>query len=219
MVKWLLRAAHRPIYERRLEVLATKITSHLRPGDTVLDIGCGSGMLGDAVLKHGNCPKGVTYSGLERQKRGGEPIEVMEHQSGPLPFPDQSFDVVILADVLHHEKQEAFLLGEAARLSRRCVVVKDHKPEGFLGFWRVCFLDWAANNPYNVKCLYRYHTSGEWQALFAELGLTPVQEDTSIDLYPQVFNLIFGRRLQYFAVLQGKRTPDLTPGRMPAKEG
>jgi len=209
MVKWLLKLIHKPIYERRLEILAEKIISHLDPGDKVLDIGCGSGMLGAAVLKHADCPSGVTYRGLEKYKRGGEPIEVLEYEAGRLPFGDHAFNVVVLADVLHHEDQEGFLFSEAARVSKRFLLVKDHKPEGFLGFWRICFLDWAANNPYGVRCLYRYHTLNEWHALFEEHGLVLISEETSIDLYPPLFNLLFGRRLQYIAVLRRLSTePD-----------
>jgi SAM-dependent methyltransferase len=211
MVKWLLKLIHKPIYARRLAVLASKLISHLETGDKVLDIGCGSGMLGEAVLKYRGCPNGVTYRGLEKSKRGGEPIEVLEYKAGQLPFVDQAFDVVILADVLHHEEQKDFLLSEAARVSKRVLVVKDHKPEGFLGFWRVCFLDWAANNPYEVKCLYRYHTREEWRVMFEEHGLIPISEETSLDLYPPLFNFLFGRRLQYFVVLQRRNNAE--PGR------
>jgi ubiquinone/menaquinone biosynthesis C-methylase UbiE len=208
MVKWLLKLMHKPIYERRLAVLANKIVPHLEMHDMVLDVGCGSGMLGEAVLKHRGCPNGVTYQGLDKSKRGGEPIEVLEYKARQLPFVDQAFDVVILADVLHHEEQEGVLLGEAARVSKRLLVVKDHKPEGFLGFWRVCFLDWAANNPYNVKCLYRYHTKEEWHAMFKGYSLIPLSEETSLDLYPPLFNFLFGRRLQYFAVLQRRNNAE-----------
>ncbi len=201
MITSLLKTLHKPVYERRITVLANMIAPCLQAGDNVLDVGCGSGMLGARVLKHKDCPSGVSYVGLEKSKRGAEPIEVIEYATGPLPFADQEFDVVILADVLHHEPQENFLLSEATRVSKHLLLVKDHKREGFLGFWRICFLDWVANNPYQVGCLYRYHTQREWHCIFEDLNLLVMKEEKSIDLYPALFNLVFGRQLQYFAVL------------------
>lgn len=202
MLKRLLAAIHGPIYRKRIEVLTELLVAQLQPGDKVLDIGCGSGLLGATLAAHSKCPAGVTVLGLEKAKRGNEPIEVIAHTNGPLPFADNSIDVVILADVLHHEEQEAQLLAEAARICRRLLIIKDHKPEGSLAYSRICFLDWAANNPHGVKCLYRYHRYNEWQELFARLGLTPRMEKTSIDLYPPLFNLVFGKRLQYFVALE-----------------
>jgi len=206
----LLTFIHKPIYEKRIDVLSNLIVEHLKSGDNILDIGCGFGMLGKAVLSHDKCPDGVVYRGVEKARRGGEQIEVIEHKVGPLPFSDKEFDVVILADVLHHEQHEEFLLSEAVRVTRRILIIKDHKPEGLLSFWRICFLDWAANNPHDVECLYRYHTRAEWRQLFSSHNLIPVVEKISIDLYPPVFNLLFGKQLQYFVVLQ--RTNDAEKG-------
>ena len=73
----------------------------------------GAGMLGKAVLEHGDCPRDLSYRGLEKAKRGGEPIDVLECTARRLPFADRAFDVVILADVLHHEEQHGLLLDEA----------------------------------------------------------------------------------------------------------
>jgi SAM-dependent methyltransferase len=208
VLKAILRSIHEPIYRKRVDVVSELIVSQLETNDTVLDIGCGSGRLGAAVLEHRNCPAGISYRGLEKVRRGGEPIEVIEHVTRPLPFEDRKFDVVILADVLHHEEQESSLIAEAVRVCRRLLIVKDHKPEGLFGFWRVCFLDWAANNPHEVKCLYRYHTREEWLGIFEEHRLAPIVEQTSIDLYPPLMNLIFGKRLQYFAALRRKNASD-----------
>jgi ubiquinone/menaquinone biosynthesis C-methylase UbiE len=201
MLKSALRAVHGPIYAKRVAVLADMIVSHLRVGNKVLDIGCGSGMLGKAILGHANCPAGISYVGVEKHKRGHEPIEVVELTNDTLPFGDGEFDAVVVADVLHHENDEGFLFDEAVRVSRRYVIVKDHKVSGFMAQWRVSFLDWAANDPYSVECTYRYHTLEEWRSLFRERALKLVEEKTSINLYPFPFNSVFGKALQYFAVL------------------
>ena len=209
MFKRLLSSLHKPIYHRRIAVLSDVIVAQLRSGDRVLDVGCGSGMLGAAILAHPRCPPDVVVQGLEKFKRGGEPIEVVAHDDGPFPFADDAFDVVILADVLHHEEHEGQLLTEASRICSRSLIIKDHKPEGLLAYRRICFLDWAANNPYGVKCLYRYHRHDQWHEIFARQHLAPTLELTSIDLYPPLFNLVFGKRLQYLAVLAKAGQPAL----------
>ncbi len=107
---------------------------------------------------------------------------------------------MIIADVLHHENNPDALLRECVRVSRRQVIIKDHQLSGPLAKARVSLIDWAANAPYGVVCLYRYHTPREWDSILRELGLTPVALFRSINLYPPGFNFLFGRRLQYLAV-------------------
>ena len=55
-------------------------------------------------------------------------------------------------------------------------------------------IDWAANAPYGVECLYRYNTPAEWDSIIRKHQLTPLAVYSSIDLYPPMLNLLFGRR-------------------------
>jgi SAM-dependent methyltransferase len=128
-------------------------------------------------------------------------IPVEEYDGGTIPQPDQSVDVVILADVLHHEADPNRLLAECVRISRRLIVIKDHKPEGLFGHARICLLDWAANDPYAVPCLYRYHTLRQWRETFSQHGLQLGREWTRLRLYPFPYWFFFPDRLQYMAVL------------------
>jgi len=201
----LMHAMHRPVYEARLRELVRVITPLLREGDSVLDVGCGVGTLGQALLEAPGRPDGLEVRGLERVKRGGEPIEVIEYAGGDIPLDDNSCDVVILADVLHHEPDFDKLLGECVRVSARLVIIKDHTVQGPLAQQRISLIDWAANAPYGVPCLYRYNTPAAWSAIHKRFGLEPELELTRMNLYPPVVNLLFGRRLQYLAAL---RVPD-----------
>src|SRR5918993_1333289 len=78
------------------------VYDNVRAGSTVLDLGCGAGML--ALLKR----KGVTLAGcdLSREcalaaRRNGYDAAVAAELSR-LPFPDGSFDYVVSLDVLGH---------------------------------------------------------------------------------------------------------------------
>jgi SAM-dependent methyltransferase len=187
-----------------------RIQPHLQAGDRVLDVGCGGGGLGAALLTSAECPEQVEIQGLERAVRGDEPIEVLAYDGRQMPLEDCSRDVVILADVLHHDASPEAVLREAVRVSRRLVIIKDHKPEGFLGQSRVSFIDWAANAPYGVPCLYRYPRLAEWRALLARVELTPIEEFSSMRLYPPGFQQLFGGRLHYFVVASVEHAADKT---------
>ena len=200
-MKALLAHLHAPIYEERLRVLCELILPHLRDGDRVLDVGCGGGALG-ARLRSEAATRGlkVEVNGLERSPRGGEPINVTSYDGGRFPFSDQAFDVVIVADVLHHEAQPDALLRECVRVSSRNLVIKDHQLSGPLAKMRVSLIDWAANAGYGVPCLYRYNDHREWRLALQHLGPL-VEERTSLNVYPIGINAVLGRRLHYFAVI------------------
>ncbi|MBZ0171839.1 MAG: hypothetical protein K8E66_05620, partial [Phycisphaerales bacterium] len=103
--------------------------------------------------------------------------------------------------VLHHEPEPDELASECARIARRRLIVKDHQIKGPLAQQRISFLDWAANAPYGVPCLYRYNTPGEWVGFRDRIGMEPVEERSGMRVYPFGFEQVFGGSLQYFAVL------------------
>jgi 2-polyprenyl-3-methyl-5-hydroxy-6-metoxy-1,4-benzoquinol methylase len=198
---------HAPIYESRIAELVRQIVPHLEPGDRVLDVGCGGGALGAAILEANGLPPGVSVRGLERFRRGAEAIPVDAYDGGKFPYADGAFEVVILADVLHHEAEPHRLIGECQRVASRLLVVKDHKIDGPLAWLRISLLDWLANTPYGVACTYRYNTPDEWSRWHSEHGLTVERELSAMRLYPEPFNLVFGGRLQYLALLRPNHQP------------
>ncbi len=202
VLKRIMARLHDPVYESRIGELVRRITLHLRESDLVLDIGCGFGALGKAIIDSPFCPLGVRINGLERVRRGGELIEVQAYEDSTVPYADGTYDVVILADVLHHEPEPDRLFHECIRVARRLVIVKDHQLQGVLAQQRISLLDWAANFPYGVPCTYQYNTPAQWTDLHRRHGLAVVEELRSMRLYPSGLNFLFGGGLQYFVVVR-----------------
>jgi SAM-dependent methyltransferase len=154
------------------------------------------------MLNSPTCPKDVRICGLERVRRGGEAIPVDAYNGETVPYADGTFDVVILADVLHHEQDPHRLIEECARVARRFLIIKDHKIEGPFAQQRIALMDWAANTPYGVPCLYRYNTRQQWSEWHARHGFVIEKEWQRMRLYPLVYHILFGGRPQYMAVLR-----------------
>jgi len=96
---------------------------HLKPGQRLLDIGCGTGSLLERVIStfpdthivgidpspemlgiaHGKCLDGV---------------DLMEGWAESLPFHDNSFDIVVSCNAFHYWRQPARALDEIARVLR-----------------------------------------------------------------------------------------------------
>lgn len=203
----LMARLHQPVYESRLKALVAAIAPQLPDRARVLDVGCGTGLLGRALM---DARPGVVVEGLERYPRPGPAITVTPYDGRTMPFSDGAYDAVIVADVLHHEEDPHRLLSECVRVSRNLVILKDHCVRGPLAQQRISFIDWAANAPYGVKCLYRYNTLPQWREWLARHDLSPVEERTSMNLYPPGLNMLFGRKLQYLAIARrnGAASPE-----------
>ena len=198
----IMKCLHYPIYKLRLRGLLPYITAYLQEGDRVLDVGCGNGALGRAIMESPLCPPRVAVTGLERIKRGGELSPVEYYDGQQIPHPKDAFDIVILADVLHHETDPHNLIDECTRVARRLLIIKDHKVEGILAKQRIMFMDWASNMQYGIPCLYRYNSAQEWTAWYKQHNLVVDRELHFMKIYPPIINHVFGGHLQYLAVLR-----------------
>lgn len=206
ILRAVMKRLHAPIYASRIRELVRYITPYLCEADCVLDVGCGSGILGKTILASPDCPARLQVSGLEQQGQEHRLSGSEIYDGRTIPYPAKTFDVVILADVLHHEPEPDRLLAECVRVSQRLLIIKDHQVQGLFARQRLAFLDWAANIPYGVPCLYQYLSPSQWDALQRRHALVVEQQLTSMRLYPVGLNLLFGRGLHYFAVFRVSET-------------
>jgi len=91
-------------------------------GHAVLDLGCATGNYCVALSKAGFDVKGADINPkyVERARQRGVDAHVAD---GRTPFPDKSFDTVLLFEVLEHVLDPAATLAEARRLARKNVLI------------------------------------------------------------------------------------------------
>ena len=92
---------------------------------TVLDLGCGDGSLGEELIKRKNCRVvgiDISETAVKHAKKKGVDAKVGNLEE-PLDFDDNTFDYVILCDVLEHLFDPMFTLKEALRVSKKYVIV------------------------------------------------------------------------------------------------
>jgi len=187
------------IYQRRVRIMAKLLAAHLPPGAEVLDVGAGDGLI--AHLVQSQRPD-TRIRGIEVLLRKDAFIEIDSFDGHKIPFPDASFDAVMLIDVLHHTEDPLAMLREAVRVTRKTVLIKDHKADGPFARRVLRIMDWVGGARHGFALPYNYLGTREWNAAIQTLGLTIKSWQTYLSLYPWPATWLFDSSLHFLAELE-----------------
>jgi ubiquinone/menaquinone biosynthesis C-methylase UbiE len=130
------------------------LTEYIKPGDNVLDLGCGNGRLYSFLKK-----RGIKYTGIdssermieiakEKNQEGDPKFEVVEALD--LPFSENSFDKVYSVAVLHHIPSSDFRLEFMEEIKR----VLKSKGKLVLTVWNLAQIDKPSLIKYTILRLF-----------------------------------------------------------------
>jgi ubiquinone/menaquinone biosynthesis C-methylase UbiE len=168
------------IYERAAQKMCLDCQGFIQKGSKILDLGCGSGIIGMTFQDFFQ----AEVIGVDIKDNRIFPISFKIINGKSLPFPENSFDVVLINYVLHHSGDPTLLLKEAKRVTRGKIIVYEDLPEGLLSgiFCKIhgISFDKIFKNPNQTS----FKSEREWEEIFKKIGL----------------NIIFKRRKSNFPV-------------------
>lgn len=161
---------HKPVYQH------VALTNLQRLWDTrhssALDVGGGTGVMAQAIktlfgLDH------VTSVDVQDRFLPSLSIETAIYDGTALPFPDGSFDCILLFNVLHHVPvaSRATLMRECRRVAGYGpIYIKDHISRGAADDVRLAILDLLGNAPFRGMVKATYMRDEDWHDLAIGTG-------------------------------------------------
>ena len=157
-------------YDGRWNPIAQAMVDHyqIKPGDKILDVGCGKGYL---LYEFTQCVPGVEVQGLdistyaiENSKEEIKPF-LKEGNAISLPFEDNSFDFVVTLGTFHnlynYELRQALQEVERVGKDKKHVMVESYRNESE-----------KANLLYWQLTCRSFYMPKEWEWVMAESGYT-----------------------------------------------
>lgn len=160
------------MFPRRYAFLNEILTPFLSQAHSVLDVGSSNGRLISQITA-GICDRVV---GVDVHVQPDSVIPIELYDGVHLPFPDDSFDSVVLIDVLHHADDPAALLAEAARVAKDHVLIKDHYFKSQLDWQILKWADYGGNAPHGIRLPCNYLDLPAWYAAIEAAGLVVLTE-------------------------------------------
>ncbi len=167
-------------YRRAAGKMCLECRQFIKEGSKILDLGCGSGIVGKTFQDFFK----AELFGIDIIDRRVVKIPFQIYDGVNLPFPEKSFDIVMINYVLHHVGDLIPLLKEVKRVAKDKVIIFEDLPEGFLSKI-ICKLHGKSyskffQNPEKTS----FKIEKEWEGIFKETG----------------FNIIFKKRQSDFPV-------------------
>ncbi len=179
---------------RRARVLSSHLANLIPRDACVLDIGCGDGLITHLITR---LRPDLSVRGIDVLVRDKTWIPVESFDGRHIPFGNASFDAVMFVDVLHHTEDPLALLGEAIRVSRHTVLIKDHTLEGFLAGPTLRFMDRTGNLHHCVSLRCEYWPRHRWSRTFESLGVKVIKWQQHLGLYLWPATWVFDRSLHF----------------------
>ena len=187
------------VHNRRVSVLRDHLVEVLPSDASVLDVGCGDGLLAELILQH---RPDLRIEGVDVLRRTDCRIPVKEFDGSVIPYKDGMFDVAMFVDVLHHTVDPMVLLTEAVRIARKAIVIKDHICSGAFDAFTLRLMDHVGNSRHGVALPYNYWSAERWFAAVEFLGLRVTTWKKDLQLYPYPAHWFFDRSLHFISRLE-----------------
>jgi 2-polyprenyl-3-methyl-5-hydroxy-6-metoxy-1,4-benzoquinol methylase len=146
----------------RINLLPDILVPYLKGSQKILDLGSFDGKLAQKIEKKLK----IKIVGVDKLVPKKTYIPVEKYDGKHLPFQDNSFDCVMLIDVLHHDTNHSQLIKEARRVSKRYILVKDYYWENQRDLILLKYVDYIFNAPNGVDLPYNFLRVEEWLTLF-----------------------------------------------------
>jgi ubiquinone/menaquinone biosynthesis C-methylase UbiE len=186
---------------KRAKYFAERFAQYLTKGETLLDLGCGTGHIGLYVhLQYGlkvvlaDVAPAWGYIGqwllgvpCAKALACRHKLNYTRYDGERLPYNDNAFDVVLVAFAMHHAEYPDDVLFEAVRVAKKRIVIFEDIPNSE----REARLNRFADALVNLEFFGHPHhnrTFAEWESAFRSRGLKIVHSESFIS---KLFGLPF----------------------------
>ncbi|WP_204154378.1 class I SAM-dependent methyltransferase [Leptolyngbya sp. CCY15150] len=157
------------LFPLRRHYLTQILAAHFQDQQSVLDLGASNGILAARLQKSlAKRHQTIDMIGCDVHVPSKTYIPVVQYDGQQVPFADNTFDVVLMTDMLHHTHNPLQMLQEAKRVSRQYILIKDHYWKSPKDFTRLKFADYIGNEPYGIHLPYNFLSQTDWTHLIEQ---------------------------------------------------
>tara|TARA_Y100000310_G_scaffold37518_1_gene35230 strand:- start:137 stop:700 length:564 start_codon:yes stop_codon:yes gene_type:complete len=152
---------------KRAKKYSLFLKEHIEDGRRVLDIGLGDGTIAKQIQKDYSAD--VTGIDVIDYNKTDVPLTIYDGKS--VNFKDNSFDVVLIMEVLHHCDDTLEVLKEAKRVAREKIIIFEDVYTSEVHKWVTYFYDFIMNIRHAVNTPFHFRNEKGWLDLFSKIGL------------------------------------------------